>query len=180
MTSKFNRLLTAGLIAMAMTISTVAMAQSRGFVDLDSVRGLSQADVTVDINIGGWLMGLVHSAAEEGDDEDTRILKSIENVRVRVFELSDDNDDLRESFADLSNDMRSDGWDTLVKVREDDDHVDIMVIGSEDMLEGIAILAISDDDEAVMVNITGEIDPADVASIIDDDFLGGFDVDLDI
>lgn len=166
------------LVAAALLWSSLASAQSRGYVDLDQIRGLSQSDVTVDINLGGWLMAMVSQAADEHDDA-ARIMRNLENVRVRVFNTERDNRELEESFADLSRSLVRDGWDTLVKVRDGEDHVDVMVMGTEDMLEGITVLVISPGDEAVMINITGLIDPRDVATLLEGNLLSNIDLDLD-
>ncbi len=167
------------LLASTLLFSGMANAQSRGFVDLDQIRGLSQSDVTVDINLGGWIMALASQAADDRNDDAARIMRNLENVRVRVFNTERGNRELEESFADLSNTLARDGWDTLVKVRDGDDHVDVMVMGSEDMLEGITVLVMSPGNEAVMINITGEINPRDVATLLNGNMLGNIDLDLD-
>jgi hypothetical protein len=60
------------------------------------------------------------------------------------------------------------GWERIVRVREDDSNVDIYLLPSEsyESILGIVVM-VAEDEEAIFVNIVGEINPDDVARLGD-------------
>lgn len=154
----------------------LAAADHPGSVDFESFAEFGNETV-VDVRIGGWLMGLVRQAAE--DEEDLDVLRTVKEVQIRVVEVDDrDMGALREKANYFMGQLSSDGWEELVTVNGEDDFVRIVVKGDESSLDGVTIIALGDDDEAVFVNITGSIKPEQVAQLISGD--GGLDLDLDL
>ena len=148
-----------------------------GYVDFDSLPGLGKADATVDVTLGGWLMGLARVAAE--DDQDLDFLNGIDSIRVRVFEVDDNADVFMDDAREIMGDLEHRGWEQFAKVSKRDELVFIMVKGDERQLDGITIVAVDSGDEAVFVNISGSIDPDDIARIISDKDLIHADIDID-
>lgn len=153
-------------LLMMPTLALGADRQHPGYVDFDSLPGLGKADATVDITLGGWLMGLARIAAEEDDDLD--FLSGIDSIRVRVFEIDDNADVFLDDARQIMEELERLGWEQFAKVNKRDELVFIMVKGDERQLDGITIVAVDSGDEAVFVNISGSIDPADIAKIISD------------
>ena len=106
------------------------------------------------------------------------------NVTVNVFKSEDiDVDNVSDSMAEIADNLDDQGWDRVVRVREDGDHVDIYMRLSEneDLIHGIAIMVASDDNETVMVNIVGDISGNDIAALgrrFDIDELSDLDVEV--
>jgi len=152
--------------------------QHPGYVDFDSMPGLGNADATVDVTLSGWLMGLARVAAKQ--DEGLEVLKGIDSIRVRVFDLDDNADLFMDDARQIMGDLEDRGWEQFAKVNKRHELVFIMVKGDASKLDGITIVAVESGDEAVFVNISGTIDPADIARIISDKDLIHADIDLDI
>lgn len=151
--------------------------QHPGYVDFDSLPGLGQADATVDITLGGWLMGLARVAAEE--DEDLDFLNGIDSIRVRVFEIEDNADVFMDDAREIMGDLQQRGWEEFARINKRDELVFIMVKGDARKLDGITIVAVDSSDEAVFVNISGSIDPDDIARIVSDSDLIHADINID-
>ncbi len=147
-----------------------------GRVDFNSLAGFDETNVTVDIELGGWLLNWAKAAAE-GDD-DLKMLSQVESVRVKVFEVSA-RSDYQSQANQVVKSLLASGWERMARINEDDGWVHILVKGNADQLEGITVIAMDSDAEAVLVNISGRLNPADVASLLDDDDLLNVDLDLD-
>ncbi len=72
---------------------------------------------------------------------------------------------IRDRTSEMSKRLKADGWETVVKVREDDEFVDMFLKTNGDVIEGMVVMVIDEDDEAVFVNIIGEIDPEQIGRL---------------
>lgn len=167
---------------MMMFMTSAGLTQSRGYVDLDQLSGFSEDDVVVDVKLGGWILGLAREAARESGDAEAEILQRVESVRVKILSDTHNRDQFAASGERLTQDLLSRGWEEVATIREDNDRVYVMVLGSEEAIDGITILLWGDSDEAVLVNVAGRFTARDVAALLEnEDFLhGDLNVDFDI
>lgn len=156
--------------------SVLAQTGHPGRIDFASLAGFEETNVTVDIHLGGWLLSWAQAAAEE--DDDLNMLSKVESVRVKVFEVSK-RKNYKAQARQVIRGLMSDGWERFARVNEDDSWVHVLVKGNADQLEGITVIAMDEDSEAVLVNIAGRLDPADIANLLDDDDLLNVDLDID-
>jgi hypothetical protein len=176
-----------------------------GYLPLDQLF-VGNRQPTVEVTLSGPVLKmLMQLPAQFNDDEEaeqvTEMLRLIEHIYVRVYEIDDDQqEDMLGLIESTSATLESQAWQRIVRVREgDDSNVDIHVKLSEDgeNLSGLAIMAIEESDggpdngdpddnygeedktELVIVNIVGNFNPAYLANIgkqMDIDYLGGVDV----
>lgn len=167
-----------GAFAALLFCSTAVFSQDGhpGKIDFASLTGFDETNVTVDVQLGGWLLSWAQTAAR--DDEDLKVLSKVESIRVKVFEVSERRDYQVQADA-VVRDLMDTGWERFARVIEPDSWVHVLVKGSADMLEGITVIAMDESSEAVLVNIAGRLDPADVAALLDDSDLMHVDLDLD-
>jgi hypothetical protein len=77
---------------------------------------------------------------------------------------------MRSEYADVTKEttkqLDEKGWERIVRVREDEENVDVYLRPSDDYesILGIVVMVASWD-EAVFVNIVGEINPEDVSRL---------------
>ncbi len=156
-----------GLLLLALCAGASAQSNPHpGFVDLDRLAGLANAEVLVDVRLDGWLLGLARAAAAEAGDDHARLLSGIDSIRVRIVRLDDPG--LVDQAQALARQLGSEGWEPFARVRKSGDFVQVMVKGSQDRIDGITVMAMEAADEAVFVNIAGRLDPADLARILSD------------
>ena len=101
------------------------------------------------------------------DEEAAQFVSKLVRVTVNVFEsMAIDVDEISDSMATVADDLDQQGWERVVRIREDDSHVDIYFRLSEDanLIHGTAIM-IAEPEDTVLVNIVGEISVDDLSAL---------------
>ncbi len=142
-----------------------------GYADL-SLPDRSQVNSTFSLSLGSvgliparWLVShAVADSAEAGEGAKRlthAVLQAVEGVQLRVYDV-DNNSQLFDTAIDESvSTLKAAGWQTLVTVKEADERVVIMQAGEDEMIVGLSVL-LSNPDEAVFVNVVGQLKPEDV------------------
>lgn len=162
-----------GMLMMLGIVGTV-WAQDRpeddpGYVDLQTIERWFDAEPMIEVNIKGALLDLVAEASRYEDPDLASLLHKLQAIQVRGFSLRrTDFRDIEQQTSALAKRLESDGWDTVVRVREydDDERVDVYVRVNETAIAGMMVMVIdSYEDEAIFVNIVGEINPSEIGRI---------------
>ena len=139
-----------------------------GYVDFDALEIFADEDAKIEVYLKQPMLKLLSEFAKHEDPDLFEIFAKLKLVRVQVFEVTRE---LAEKFEEVSSktikELDKKGWERVVRVREDDDRVYVYLKPSDDydFIEGIVVIAIEDFDEAVFVNIVGEINPADIGRL---------------
>ena len=146
-----------------------------GFADLDSL-GMFDTDRVISLSIGPTLL---HFAARyvDNDPEVRDLLRSLDGVRVRVYEVDGDVQKVAGRMENMSANLQQDGWAPVMLVREHDQQVHMLMRTVDGQICGMTVLVLDGDSEAVIVNLMGEIRPqqfSDVMVALDVD-AGGVD-----
>ena len=179
----------AALIAVTMVLMPFAMAASDelenhlGFVDFSSLTSRASGEPTVEISLKAPLLNMITNLIRSEDETAADFVSKLIRVTVNVFESDAiDVDDIAASMSEIADSLDDQGWDRVVRVREEDDHVDIFMRLSDDaeLIHGIAIM-VAGRTETVMVNIVGDISGEDISALgrrFDIDELVDLDVDV--
>src|SRR5690606_18887944 len=96
-----------------------APKSSEGFADLDSV-GLFDTDNTITLSFGPSLLRLAAAGSE--DDDDMALLKDLDGVRIRVYEIDNHaegaNERVVQRLERLQSGLQQDGWEPVMLVRD--------------------------------------------------------------
>lgn len=153
-----------------------------GYVDFSALTALTSGEPTVAISLKAPLLNMVTNLIRAEDDEAADFISKLLRVTVNVFDNEEANVDVISSTMEgLSNDLETQGWEQVVRVREDDSHVDIYVRLSADgeVIHGLAIM-VAEPYETVLVNIVGDISGNDLAALgrrFDIDELDNLDIE---
>jgi len=146
-----------------------------GYVNFENIFDSVHEDAKVEVYLKEPMLKLVAKFLKNEDEDMFDIMNKLMLVRVLVYDVdSSVSDELSDISSSTAKKLDGEGWERIVRVREDGDHVDVYLKPSEDFawVNGIAVMVVGEDDEAVFVNIVGEINPEDISK------LGGhFDID---
>ncbi len=141
--------------------------EAPGYVDFENFDFFKDIEKKVEVSIKGSLLRFVSKAAEKEDPELSRLLENLKLIKVDVFPMDEISFDEVESVINrISKELESKNWERMVRVKEAKQRVEIYNQFIDDILSGLVVMAISDD-EAVFVNIIGNIDPAQLGKLGD-------------
>jgi hypothetical protein len=114
------------------------------------------------------MLNLLRKFIKDEDPELYDIFGKLQLVRVQVFDVTSD---LAAKFdaesAKTVKILDEKGWEKIVRVIEDDQRVFVYLKPSEDyeLIQGIVVIAMEGFEEAVFVNIVGDIHPDDISKL---------------
>lgn len=138
-----------------------------GYVDVAALEDWFDDLPTMEVNIKGSLLKLVAEASRYDDPELSETLNRLKAIQVRSFEVdSQDRDDIRSRSSTLSKGLVDSGWEVVVRVRDDEEDVHMYLKPGEESIVGLFVMVVDDNsDEAIFVNIVGEIDPEEFGRV---------------
>jgi hypothetical protein len=161
------------LVLLLSVFTSAAIAADRsvenlpGYVDFSELRTLANVEPIVEISLKAPLLNMVTNLVRNEDAEAAEFISKLFRVTVNVFE-SDAIDvaAIADSMNVISQDLDSKGWDRVVRVRDQEEHVDIYFRFSDqaDRIQGIAIM-VAEPGDTVLVNIVGDISVDDISAL---------------
>lgn len=144
----------------------VALENDPGYVSARTVESWFDAPPQVEINVKGVLLEMVAEAASESNPEFTELLSNLRAVQVRVFDTDvRQRDAVEQQRATLIDDLTSQGWETVVRVREDGEDVNIQLKTRDNAIAGLVVLVTESGGESVFINIVGNISPKELGRL---------------
>jgi hypothetical protein len=140
------------------------------FGDLSSMYG----EPKVIINLGGTMLNFVGMMSSSDSPETADMISKLKGVRVQIFEIEDNADAAKDQFKEVKGKLNSSGWEPIVQVNEDDEQVLIYMKMEGQNMEGMTVMVV-DDEEAVFVNVIGQLNPAELGKVME-----VLDVDIDL
>ena len=145
----------------------MAPRSNEGYANLDSP-GMLDTNRTMALSLGPAVLRF--AALFLNDEPETQaLLRSLDGVRVRTYEVYGDTDRIRRNFEHMGEKLGSDGWQPIMLIREEDELVKMYAKSSGDDVRGLTIVS-ADEEEVVVVNVMGDIDPvyySDVMAALD-------------
>ena len=165
------------LCVLIMLVSTATLqnahgqtARSEGYVNLRSLGDLDDffaSRATVEVNVEGALMRMVEAASRLEDPELADLLARLDGVFVLGYELKETTMDQFDQLAtDMGDDLADNGWTVVMRTRGtvENTHFYVRLIG--DGVAGMVVISVeAGSDQAVFVNIVGDIDPEQIGRI---------------
>jgi hypothetical protein len=138
-----------------------------GYVDFSSFDHRFENNSAFEVNIKGKLLRLVAEASREDDPELAELLLRLRAIQVRSFPMTRAEFRSMETHSmEISDQLRARGWDSVVKVRDYGQYVDVYVKENEDFIEGLMMMVVDNEiNETVLINIVGDIQPEELGRI---------------
>ena len=160
-------------------LSLPAMAQEDelkdlpGYVDFGDLASL-YGEPKIIINLGGSMLDFIWRVSESESPETADMISKLKGVRVKIFEIDSNTEASKAQFNKVKGNLKSAGWEPIVQINEDDEQVLIYMKMQDGNMEGITVMVI-DDEEAVFINIIGQLNPAELGKV-----MKVLDVDIDL
>lgn len=142
-----------------------------GYVDFGELASI-YGEPKVNISIGGALLNFVGILAKKEDPEAAALFSKLQGVRVNVYGTGGDAGAAMDQVAQVKSRLAGSNWQPVVQVNEEGEQVQIFMNFEGDVMSGLTLMAV-DDEEAVFINVIGQLDPNELAQLMDN-----FDVDV--
>ncbi len=153
----------AAVMSLPAYAQTAALQDQPGYVDFGALNSI-YGEPRVMINIGGSILKLMAMASQE-DPEAAEMIRGLDGVRINVYDTGGNVDPALEQVAKVRAMLEKDDWEPIVQVKESGEEVQIFVKADEEKMQGLTIMAV-DGEEAVFLNILGEMDPAKLGQVM--------------
>ena len=147
--------------ALAQPSETSGMPGYVEFSDLSSIYG----EPKVQINIGEKLLHFVAKMDQEKDKEAAELFSKLKAVRVEVYNINNNTGPAIAMIDKVTRELQSRDWEPVVIVTDNNDRVRIFIKLNNNVIDGLVLMTVGNDDEAVFINIIGQIDPSQVAKV---------------
>ncbi len=140
------------------------------FGDLSATYG----EPKITINLGGTMLNFVGMMSKSESPETSEMISKLKGIRVQIYSLDENIEAAQSQFRQVKGDLKSSGWEPIVQVNEDDEQVLVYMKAEGGNMEGMTVMVV-DNEEAVFVNIIGQLNPEELGRVMD-----SFDVDVDV
>lgn len=144
-----------------------AIEDHPGYVDFSMLTSLAVGEPSVEVSLKSPLLNLITNLIRNEDEMAAEFISKLSRVNVQVYPSDRINvDDAAQSMTSLASNLDSSGWERVVRIREEDEHVDIYFRLSDDAntIYGIAIM-VAEASDTVLVNIVGDINMNDIEAL---------------
>lgn len=128
-----------------------------GYANLDSP-GMFDTYRTTTLSIGPTVLRFA-AGDLDADPEIKALLKSLNGVRISIYELDRDSERVLLNLERLGRKLQGEHWAPVMLVHEDGERTQMFAKSSSQRIQGLTIVS-QDDHEVTVINVMGEIDPA--------------------
>ena len=164
------KVITPGLVLVlslaAFALSSCGITAPRsdeGYANLDSP-GIADTDRSMSLSLGKTTLRFAARFLDD-EPETQALLRNLDGVRVRIYEVNGDTGRIAHNFERMAEKLSDDGWEPVMLVHEDDELVQMFAKQTSRGMCGLTIVS-ADDDEVVMVNIMGKIEPENFGDVM--------------
>ena len=155
-----------GVALMIFVLSSCGITAPRnneGFANLDSP-GMNDTNRIMALSLGPTTLRFAARFLHD-EPETQALLRSLDGVRIRIYEVYGDHHRITRNFDRMGGKLLDDGWDPVMLMREEDELLQMYVKTSGAGISGLTIVSV-DDEEVVVINIMGDIDPVYYADVM--------------
>ncbi len=165
--------LACAFLALPAVAQEEALKDLPGFVDFGEMNSV-YGEPKVNISIGGAMLGFVAAMARNSNPEAAAIFSKLKGVRVSVYNIEDVGAEAALAQVNhVKGTLQGLNWSPVVQVNEDGEQIQIFMKFDGEIMNGLTLMVV-DEEEAVFINVIGELDPNKLSAL-----MKKFDIDLD-
>jgi hypothetical protein len=158
--------LTILLVSLAAAGRAQKLESEPGYVPLQELGLFPQDKLQVEINIEGPVLHMIAAAAKQDDPGFSAVMAGLKSIQVQVFPLKGVEAGAVKTRIDRAvHWLEGRGWKSTVRVRDQGQETYIYLKQTGDRIEGLTLLSLDPKEEAVVINIVGRIDPAQLGQL---------------
>ena len=140
---------------------------SSGYVDFSEFEDRFGTEASLEVDIRGQMLQLVAEASREEDPELAELLDRLDAIQVRGFPMLRSQFRRMESHSrDIAERLEVDGWNTVVKLRDYGQYVDVYAKENDRHIEGLMMMVVDTElGETVLINIVGSMQAEELGRI---------------
>jgi len=143
-----------------------APRSNEGYADLDSL-GVFDTDRTMALSIGPTLIRIAAWAVDDDEPEIAAMLRDLDGVRIRIYEIDGNPQRVADRIMNMSKHLREDGWQSVVLVQEENEQTHMLIRARGDRISGLTLISSDGEEEAVIINLMGHLDPHNFSEVMD-------------
>jgi hypothetical protein len=171
--SHMKRFVSSSLFAIALGVAAFPVfasslfAAEAGEYDFGEFVPPQNSGEFVEVNLTRDLIAIAGKLVAKQEPDVSALLAGLHGVRVHVIGVDDANrTTLTKRIVDARADLTKRGWQHTVSVREKDQAVDVFVkTHGDETIDGIVVTVLGDKEQAVFVNVVGNIKPEQLAML---------------
>lgn len=169
--SLFSRLSPLLIVTSLLVLTWTAAAQEDltdhpGFVDFSKLDLFGEDEMAVNVSVKDPMLKLVAEVTRGSDPDLADMLGRLRLIEVRVYEATDTALEVRlRKIRQIAKDLESRGWETAMTLRSGKSQGFMYLKLADGKPLGLAAAFVGEENEAVFVNIVGEIDPTQVGRL---------------
>lgn len=162
----------AAALCAALTVSAFAASAKNepGYVDIAAFMPSAKGEF-VEVNLSSGLLKFAAKLAAHEEPAAAELIGRLKRVRVNVVKMDDSNRaDTIAKIESARRQLEGAGWTQVVTVRESDDgdNVDVHIKqAADESIEGLVVTVLDRKNEAVFVNIVGNIRAEQLSEVAD-------------
>jgi hypothetical protein len=154
-------------LALAATLSLHADSAPAGAVDFGKFDPPDDGGTFVEVAIGSNLINMAAVLAEKAEPQVAKMIRGVQQIRVNVIGLNEKNKAaVQARVAKIREQLDALKWERIVTACQQGQDVAVFVkTKGEEAVEGLAVTVVEGQNQAVLVNIVGNIRPADLVKL---------------
>jgi len=162
-------LLASAMLPLSLAATAFGDSLPPGQVDFGSFTAAASGAQFVEVNVSTSLIALAAKFVEKDQPDVAQVLKGLQLVHVNVIGLNDQNrSDIESRVQTVRKDLEAKGWERIVTVQEKAQDVGVYLkTQNSDTVQGLVVVVLDGKDQAVFVNVVGDIKPEQIAMLGD-------------
>ncbi|HET9211090.1 MAG TPA: DUF4252 domain-containing protein [Thermoanaerobaculia bacterium] len=137
-----------------------------GYVPIEELGLFPRDKLEVEIDIEGPVLHMVSAMTRKDDPGFAAVMDGLKSIQVQVFPVKGiDTGGIKARIDRAVHWLEGHGWKSSVRVRDQGQETYIYLKQTGDRIDGLTLLSLDPKDEAVVINIVGRIDPAQLGRL---------------